>query len=102
MWNDTTSEASASRGRSYFRIPSSPHSLISSLQRSHPDIPETDRRARIAVRLEHDRRGAVRGVLRQADVGRVAAELEVILHQDVVVQRGDVGRRVERTVRLEL
>src|SRR5690606_17745434 len=55
-------------------------------QLAHPDVPEADRLARVAVRLELDGRRAVRGVGRLADVARLALELEVVLNQHAVVK----------------
>jgi hypothetical protein len=55
-----------------------------------PDVPETDRLARIAVSLQHNRRGVVLRIRRLADIPRVALQLKVILHQHAIEEDRDI------------
>src|SRR4051812_32949655 len=75
------------------------HGLLVELP--NPDVPEADRRARIAMRLQLDRRGAVLVVRRRADVERLAFERDVILHENAVVKGGDERWRRDRSVSAE-
>src|SRR5438067_48764 len=68
---------------------------------SDPDIPEADRLAWVAVRLQLKRGSVVLFVERLADVQRLAFQLEMILHQDAVEQNRDMGRSLQRTVGVE-
>ena len=57
---------------------------------AYPDISEANR---VAVVLDRDRAfGSVLGVFWRTIVGRVPFQFEVVLDQDSVVNRGDVGR----------
>src|SRR5690606_10405999 len=67
-------------------------------QRPHPDVAEADRRARVAVRLQLDRRITVRAVAGRADVHRLAGELEPVLHDHAVVERGQARRPLELAI----
>src|SRR6478735_6043288 len=71
------------------------------LELAHPDVAEADRRARITVRLQLDRRRVVLPVDRLPDVERLPLQLEAVLHQYAVVEGGDPGRRLDRTVGVE-
>ena len=66
-----------------------------------PDVAEADRLARIAVRLELDRRRPMAAVGRLAAVDGLAFKADMVLDQDAVVKGGEVGRRLQLSVGME-
>ena len=71
------------------------------IQFSDPDIPETDRLALVAVRLQLNWRGVVCLVERLPDVQRLALQLEMILHQHAVKYNRDVSRTLQRAISIK-
>src|SRR4029077_10232853 len=60
---------------------------------ANPDVAEADRRARITVRLELDRRRTVFAIRRRSDIDRLSLQLDVILHEYAVLKGCDEGWR---------
>jgi len=65
---------------------------VALIQRPHPDIPETDRRRRIAMRLQLDGSRVVGLVFRLADIERFASKLGMVLHEHAIVEHRDESR----------
>ena len=65
---------------------------------ANPDVAEADRRARITVRLELDRRRTVFAIGRRPDIERLSLQLDVILHEHAVLKGSDIGRRGDGSV----
>src|SRR3954453_22611662 len=92
-----------SRSWQYITVPDSRGSPLegrASLGRqlADPDVAETERRARITMRLQLDGRGRVGPVDRLSDVERLAGEDRCVLDQDTVVEGRHLGRRPDLAV----
>ena len=64
-------------------------------EHAYPEVAETDRGARVVVRLQLDRRAIVGPVGRRADVEGLPLQRKVILHQYAVVEDSDKRGRGE-------
>src|ERR1017187_5704114 len=71
------------------------------IQFSHPDIPEANWLAMVAVCLQLDRRGVILFVERLADVKGLPLQLKGILHQHAIEKDRSVCRCLERVVCVE-
>jgi hypothetical protein len=71
------------------------------LELSYPDIPETDGLARISMILEFNGSRAMLLVIGFADVKGNSLQLDIVLHQHTVDERGNSCWTLQRPIAIE-